>query len=371
MFPAHRSSLLTRLRRLWFPPPELGQRLLKDHRLRIAICLLVGGPAGFAFWFRDWARDPAGAQDTLLLRLVFLLAVPMGLGMLKARRPWPAAAMLHAGLACMLAADALSLTHLRDGMEFGIGGFVGYYFFAMFLLPGLPPLSSLIFALEIPLVPHLMALAGWLPGFPHMAFAMQVWATSVCTVVMGAVLARGEQRRYELEQLLAVAANTDPLTGISNRRHFTPALNAELERARRHSQPLAVLMLDIDHFKQINDRYGHAAGDETIRCLAQLCRQSLRSFDLVARLGGEEFALMLPSTDLKSALAAAERLRQQAALLQVVGERGERFDFTVSIGVAAMAPGDDASALLARADKGLYRAKQTGRNRVCINLYTV
>ncbi len=172
----------------------------------------------------------------------------------------------------------------------------------------------------------------------------------------------------ELERLteeLRWLSQTDPLTGAANRRAFMEALEEEYHRARRYGHPLSVLMFDLDHFKQINDRYGHAAGDAVLKEFAQVVMPEVRGSDCFARLGGEEFAVLLPESGLDAACKLAERLRQDAAGLRFSSPAGA-FGVTVSIGVAELEAGDQApDALLTRADRMLYTAKAAGRDRVC------
>jgi diguanylate cyclase (GGDEF)-like protein len=167
----------------------------------------------------------------------------------------------------------------------------------------------------------------------------------------------------KLEQL----ATTDPLTGIGNRRRMTEQINKELERSRRFKHPLSLLMLDIDHFKTVNDSYGHEAGDRALIAVSKILAAGMRSVDMASRFGGEEFVLLMPETDIQVAGNAAERLRAQIAALQIPGDGGEMITLTISIGVAASdthGTPDTASSLLSRADKALYRAKHGGRDRV-------
>jgi len=165
--------------------------------------------------------------------------------------------------------------------------------------------------------------------------------------------------RKEFEEALHRLATTDPLTGLYNRRHFFELVEKEVTRTRRYSRALSFLMIDIDHFKSINDRFGHEAGDEALKRMSEMLRQVVREHDIVARFGGEEFAVALPETGLQAAVEVAERVR-----LATAGWSGPAA-FTVSIGVTQMLPVeemlDDA---LRRADKALYRAKNTGRDRV-------
>ena len=172
--------------------------------------------------------------------------------------------------------------------------------------------------------------------------------------------AQGADSAAELRRL----ADTDPLTGVLNRRAFEAAAGAMAERARRRSDPFAVCVLDIDDFKALNDRRGHAAGDHALRALVAAARDALREADLVARLGGDEFAVALPGADDERARIVAERLR--GAIARARPERnGVALAFTVSVGVAAAERRDEPlAALLARADAALYRAKAAGKNRV-------
>jgi diguanylate cyclase (GGDEF)-like protein/PAS domain S-box-containing protein len=160
------------------------------------------------------------------------------------------------------------------------------------------------------------------------------------------------------------AALCDHLTGLSNRRAFFEAAELELGRSRHAPRPTSLVVIDADRFKGINDNHGHAAGDAVLRHLAIALRSTFREVDVVARLGGEEFAVLLPSTDLAGAAAVAERLRQHVESQSVTVE-GERIRYTVSLGVAGMDDGvAGLDALLRRADQALYAAKGRGRNRV-------
>lgn len=170
------------------------------------------------------------------------------------------------------------------------------------------------------------------------------------------------------EENLKKTARTDPLTGVNNRGYFLELFLAEIERSRRYSRMLSVLMLDVDHFKSVNDARGHAAGDEALRCFTGVFHISgLRQNDFSGRLGGEEFAIVLPETPLQAAAEAAERLRANVDKTPVTYDN-QTFFITASIGVSQFRTGDDLESLLNRADNAMYDAKKTGRNRVCILL---
>lgn len=172
-------------------------------------------------------------------------------------------------------------------------------------------------------------------------------------------------QRKKMEEELRSLAVTDALTGVGNRRHLIEVGERELARMRRSGEPLCVLMLDIDHFKRINDTHGHTAGDVVLKAFARVCTETLRSLDTIGRLGGEEFAVVLPMTDLHGALELAERVRARVAAYEVDWEHAAPIRFTVSIGVAqAMMTAADFAFLLGHADQALYVAKKSGRNRV-------
>ncbi len=174
--------------------------------------------------------------------------------------------------------------------------------------------------------------------------------------------------RKRLEETLARLATTDHLTGLSNRRHFLEQMVIALARHRRHGHPTALLMVDLDHFKRINDGHGHASGDAVLRQFAATTQRVVRNIDSVGRLGGEEFAILLPDTDLDGALDLAQRLRGEVARTPVVVDGGE-IRYTLSGGITLFCAEDrDTDAILARADRALYRAKQAGRDRIEVEI---
>jgi diguanylate cyclase (GGDEF)-like protein len=163
---------------------------------------------------------------------------------------------------------------------------------------------------------------------------------------------------------MADLAMKDALTGIYNRRHFDGRLDNEWKRFRRYNRPLSLLLLDIDHFKSVNDRYGHDVGDQVIKAVARCCGVQTRDSDVVARIGGEEFAILLPETELADARIAAERLRRAVANEPIASSAGP-ITITISIGAALATPRlDDAAELMKQADDALYAAKRGGRNCV-------
>ncbi len=180
-----------------------------------------------------------------------------------------------------------------------------------------------------------------------------------------------EKRTKELNDInvkLEILATTDSLSGVKNRRSFYESSAPMLKYTRRENKKLAVLMIDIDKFKMINDIYGHSVGDDVIRLMAQKTKDTLRNSDIFGRLGGEEFAAVLPNTSQRGALKAAENIRFEIENLEYRTAKDERIKFTVSVGVALLHSNDpDLDTLLHRADLALYDAKRAGRNRVILS----
>jgi diguanylate cyclase (GGDEF)-like protein len=214
--------------------------------------------------------------------------------------------------------------------------------FAVLLLPG----TGAVFA------PELTPVGGlWLLG---LIVTVASWAGAAQLALLQGLL----QARID--------AAHDMLTGLANRRMALARLEAAVALAHRTQEPLTVLALDLDHFKRVNDRHGHASGDRCLIAFAEALRRELRAGDLGARMGGEEFIAILPATAASAAMHVAERIRAGVAALVVPDDGGQPIRFTISIGVAAVGADDDCARLLARADGALYEAKQSGRNRVSV-----
>jgi len=170
----------------------------------------------------------------------------------------------------------------------------------------------------------------------------------------------------KLRETLRHQSIRDPLTGLFNRRYMESHLASLVEQAAARGKPIAVLILDIDYFKAVNDSHGHDAGDDVLREFSLRIRKSIRNIDLACRYGGEEFVIVMPETDVAVATMVAERIRRRIASEPFAIQQGARkLEVTISIGIAAIgAAGDNAAAILKRADAALYRAKRDGRNRV-------
>ncbi|MBA7588789.1 hypothetical protein ES708_30858 [subsurface metagenome] len=161
-------------------------------------------------------------------------------------------------------------------------------------------------------------------------------------------------------------ATTDGLTKLFVHRYFHLLLDQEIQRSRRHSQPVSLVMMDIDNFKDVNDTYGHQLGDEVLRSVAGAIKKSSRAVDVVARYGGEEFVLILPETDTEGALIAAEKIRRLVEE-QEISHEGEKLHVTISLGIATFPlPAGEKDILIKFADEAMYAAKRAGKNRVSV-----
>jgi diguanylate cyclase (GGDEF)-like protein len=172
--------------------------------------------------------------------------------------------------------------------------------------------------------------------------------------------------RKKLEEELFHQANTYAMTWLINRRHFIFQAEQEIRRAKRFNRELSVIMMDLDHFKKVNDEFGHAVGDIVLATLAKASLESLRASDIIGRVGGEEFAVLLPETGLAAAQEVAERILQHVQETPIKAGR-RTVHCTTSLGVAHMTNKDKSiDDILVRADKALYKAKETGRNRIVV-----
>jgi diguanylate cyclase (GGDEF)-like protein len=192
-------------------------------------------------------------------------------------------------------------------------------------------------------------------GFSSEAQELARWLATQASIAL---------ENARLHGLVKAQAVTDELTGLANRRRFMEVLDLELKRADRFHSPLALLLADLDDFKLVNDRFGHQTGDDVLRALSRVFRASLRDVDLPARLGGEEFAVLLPETDALGAEGLAERLRAELAALELQGPGAEPVHVTASFGVALYPEVGTGDELLSLADAALYEAKAAGKNRV-------
>lgn len=329
-----------------------------------------------AFWPWDLRLDPLAAQATLLVRLAIaglLLAISMLPSFSRlARQVMPALyafGMCAAAVALMLIGVLLpggyGLIHGAIMLVIGTVGVLGPYdrFSA--------PLVLAVTALPNALVVWLMAAGASLPGLPPLERIVSIACFHAGAAMLALLLMRlntvERQQLFLAERERERLATTDPLTGAKNRRVLRERFAHEAARQRRARGSTALLMLDIDHFKRINDAYGHRVGDEVLRDLVQRWSLILRDIDVLCRVGGEEFVALLPDTIGLDALVIAERLRHETAELPVATSAGP-VSVTVSLGVVVAGPDiDNLDLVLERADAALFEAKAAGRDRVMVS----
>ncbi|MTV36254.1 GGDEF domain-containing protein [Duganella radicis] len=367
--PADAAAILRRAVRRYRPPgaaampPQAEREMLARHDGDVARWL---PPLGALF---GALVVLFGIWDALLDRSHYLLSLTLRLTLVLAGAPALWNTHWHPGLRCLLlywshcGAVVLACFVLDGGVLYGMAGMTACVAMAavMTLRPRiLLSLFSLPFALYL-------ALGAWrLPPFTYLSGLMQyLLAMALATAVM-LIIRSFHRRAFLLERELLHSARHDGLTGACNRAYLDQMGERELTLALRHGRPLAVAMLDIDHFKRVNDNYGHDVGDQVLRALARTCQDTLRGVDHFGRYGGEEFVCILPETARAEALACAERLRLALAALAIETPAGP-LRFTVSVGVAlASADQPGWPALLKRADTALYRAKNSGRDQVAL-----
>ena len=345
--------------------PAYLQKKLEDHRSFSIAMFLLFACLGTSLWAWDRVTDPVGARDTIWLRLSYLLLaiIPFAFRHIRSRRVLAFISMGAALLAEVVFVEILN--RLNTGMTYGIGGFMFFMFMPVVLFQGFSLRLNLCYTFVAAATPHLLAGFDFAQGFQQSHYAVLIWPTAVMTMLVQFAFALSYLRRHESETALELASNTDPMTGVSNRRHFMPLLRQEIIRGHRLNNRVSLLMLDIDHFKKINDTYGHPTGDLVICTLADICRRESREIDVVARLGGEEFAILLPETAMQEALVVAERVRAAVENTPIKSLGNIEFSFTVSIGAAEQPPGEKSEEkLIGMADAALYQAKTSGRNRV-------
>ncbi|WP_320170235.1 GGDEF domain-containing protein [Maridesulfovibrio sp.] len=354
------------LRYLLFPTQDFLHKRYRDYRLNALVIISVCSLIWASLWAWDITVDPIGAANTLWLRLLFIAIGSCSVVFIicKDLNSWIASFVLVGSLSSEAVFIEI-LTRLNGGLVYGLAGFMYSMLVAVLLFQCFSLRINYAFTLLSSALPHLAGMVGIVQGFPHRHYAMLIWPAAALAAISQTIHSRNYLLRYRLEKKLKNLSNTDPLTGIRNRRYFMPQLEHETRRAARTKQNLSLLLLDIDDFKSINDRYGHPTGDQVICRVAEICDRLSRDIDVVARIGGEEFSILLVGSNLEQAGNVAERIRTQIAKTVMHGPDKMPFNCTASIGIAEFDTIDKTeNSLLSRADAALYKAKRTGRNKV-------
>ncbi len=340
---------------------DLAVRLSGDSTKRaIAFSVLI---LAFNIW--DHFVDPDHAMAALWWRLATACAILLvqGLWVLSKRKSYTLYRRLvltHTVTVPLGMTAAVGM--LDDGLLYGLSNFIFIYLWIPSVLPVRRDavLGGLMSMVAILAVAWFLGARGLVIG----NIAMLALLGIVLAVATATKFEAALRRAWQQEQIAVQEARTDSLTGAVNRRHFAEAAAAEWGRSIRYARPASLILFDLDRFKQVNDDYGHAVGDQVLQQVAEACQYEIRDIDLLARIGGEEFAVLLPETPMEGAVGLAERLRGSIAALSIDTAKGPLHP-TASFGVAPLAiEGHDWTEALDLADGALYRAKENGRNRV-------
>lgn len=352
----------TRLQRL---PRKLEEQLRSKHESDVEQLLPVVGPVlgmlMIGFGLRDYLIDPEHAGQTFLLRVAAVAVAAIAFWRTALRwSPTQRAGFIHWVYASALIGVSFLL---KGGMHYGLVTISASIF--LVALASLR-ISTFLWIASGPFLLYTVLSANDTSIIAYLNDIVSYFFNICLALVLMLMFRFFREKAFLLELQLMHVAQHDGLTGLYNRAHITELADREIMRARRHHRPLAVAMLDIDHFKIINDTYGHGIGDLALKAFADACRGCVREIDQLGRIGGEEFACLLPETSESEALACAERLRACIEALGVDTPKG-RVQFTVSIGVAVLQPEHaNWECLLRDADSALYQAKCEGRNRVVL-----
>ena len=336
-------------------------RWLYERQLPTALRILgfvAFAVVGFGAW--DAWLSPASVASTWPLRALALLLVCVCAVLLRftgVAKYWRALALISS--CALFWVLLLILVHLQDGALFGSGGLLLSAFLLRVHSPRVAMGAALFNALALAVV-----YSAWkVDARVLLNTEMFLFIAAVGNVLLNFSDERSDRQKFDLEQRLQKLATTDGLTGAANRRHLSEVLAHECARAERYGHDLTLILLDLDRFKSVNDTRGHGDGDQALRAVAAIGIESGRASDTFARVGGEEFVMLLPHTDLDAGVALAERLRVRIAAERIAGAGGH-FSITASFGVSGFKRGEAGETLVARADAALYVAKKAGRNRV-------
>lgn len=317
---------------------------------------------GFGLW--DFFADPAHAASALAVRAAgAVLVVATGLlQKLPGKSGWmPLLAKVRLTIAVI--AFAVAATMLDRGYGFGVAGLAVIILTGPYIALDTRDLLRINAAIIAVLIPVMLLVS--LPTFDLIGTIVFVLLAVAVSTLLGRVLEASNRRAFALELELHRDARTDALTGLANRRAMQERGRVELKRAKRSREPVSLILCDLDHFKNINDKYGHEAGDTALTDAAAVLRGALRESDALGRWGGEEFMAILPATDAAGARAVAERMRAAIATTKLAGLSET---VTISLGVTTSEHLDDPALehdlMIKEADLRLYRAKLEGRNRV-------
>lgn len=346
----------------WLANARFEQYRRTSRWLIIGIAVII-----LLLWGWDWTFDPVHAPDTLWLRVMASLAALItALAMDKKVNITASGVMLYVALLFIQVIYTLILGLLNQGFVIGTGGYL--YFFLASLLLG-QPYSFKINAIGCVLLifaPHLWG-EFIEHSFPHLAYMSQIWPAGATCIFLHWCASNLIIDKLYYRNRIEHLSLEDNLTGLLNRRALLGNYIKARSLATRENEQLSLILVDIDHFNEINNTHGQAIGDQVLRKLAEIMEKTFRASDTVARIGGEEFVCMLPNTELDEAVATGERLRktiEQTPVRIVDDEGGTDISITISLGITRAVQTEDLNHLINRADRALFQAKESGRNRL-------
>ncbi len=354
---------------LFRPSPEFTERRFAAHLAYSKLMFWAMAPYLVCMWGWDLTLDPVGAREVLWHRLglglmATICAVALGTQWLSVRaRVWTVAVCFSLAVALYY----LICTSLKQGYTFGVGAFVFVQMCGFLLWPGFPFVWVTGLHVVGAALPQVLALALHHDSFPHLQYAVLVWPTTVIALGAHYMIYTDYLAKEALRDRLVRMASLDPLTGVLNRRTFMNDAADRIARCAAQELGVSVLFIDADHFKQINDRHGHAVGDAVLVQLGEVIRAQLRRDDLCCRWGGEEFVVLLCGSDERDSVRVAQRILGAIRDASLPVEDGPPLKFTASIGLArAAASALRIDALIEKADEAMYTAKTQGRDRVAL-----
>ncbi|ANP65545.1 MULTISPECIES: GGDEF domain-containing protein [Gammaproteobacteria] len=376
MFHKNESTLtaIIQLSKLELSSDYLNKKF-NDYRLYTAAILLTLIPLGLAEGIFDYKSHPEIRSELFQLRLYFLLLVIPAWIILKSSSLKLSTATILITLVFSAYLGIKIIEHSGEELVTTVSNVALYPFFIFFVLIGFSIYIQILFLTVAFSFVVLSENHGVLDELIQNVYFQISVQSSVSALLIMLVFSWSYYHRYNLQLALEKSSQTDPLTGVANRRHFDNQLKSETTRSARSSVECALILLDIDHFKRINDTFGHPTGDRVICALADLCVNQSRATDLVARLGGEEFAIILPDTNITDAKNLAERIRKHVEDVYVTSDAGEIVKWTISLGISAL-PVNKRSAntieivmemFIHQADSALYEAKNKGRNQTVLS----
>jgi len=376
MFHKNESALtaIIQLSKLELSSDYLNKKF-NDYRLYTAAILLILIPLGLAEGIFDYKSHPEIRSELFQLRLYFLLLVIPAWIILKSSSLKLSTATILITLVFSAYLGIRIIEHTGEELVTTVSNVALYPFFIFFVLIGFSIYIQIFFLTVAFSFVVLSENHGVLDELIQNVYFQISVQSSVSALLIMLVFSWSYYHRYNLQLALEKSSQTDPLTGVANRRHFDNQLKSETTRSARSSVECALILLDIDHFKRINDTFGHPTGDRVICALADLCVNQSRATDLVARLGGEEFAIILPDTNITDAKNLAERIRKHVEDVYVTSDAGEIVKWTISLGISAL-PVNKRSAntieivmemFIHQADSALYEAKNKGRNQTVLS----